>query len=129
MEGRVEEFAELARTGIRALAEGKALAHWDLRADNIILADERVVFIDWAHPALAPRWTDRVILHADMRGLAGLPQLPDDDGITGFIVAIAGGQWWGAAQPAGPGLPTMRAWQREQALVHLDWARERMQRF
>jgi hypothetical protein len=129
MDGRVEEFAELARTGIRALAEGKALAHWDLRADNIILTDERVVFIDWAHPALAPRWADTVILHADMRGSLSLPELPDDEAITGFITAIAGGQWWGSAQPAPPGIPTMRSWQRESALVHLDWARDRMQRF
>jgi hypothetical protein len=126
MEGRAEEFAELARTGIRALAEGKALAHYDLRADNIILTDDRVVFIDWAHPALAPRWTDTVILHADMRASVMLPQLPDDQAITGFIAAVAGGLWWGAAQPAPPGLPTIRGWQREQAIIHLDWVRDRL---
>ncbi|MFF0270310.1 hypothetical protein [Kribbella sp. NPDC004536] len=122
----VEAFAELARGGIRALAEGKALAHYDLRADNIILTDERVVFVDWAHPGLAPRWVDTVILHAEMRGSVTLPPLPEDDGITGFIAAIAGGLWWGSAQPAPPGIPTMRAWQREHALVHLDWVRERL---
>ncbi|HET6742168.1 MAG TPA: hypothetical protein VFH76_24660, partial [Kribbella sp.] len=124
-----EEFAELARTGVRALAEGKALAHYDLRADNTILTDERVVFIDWAHPGLAPRWADTVILHAEMRGSVALPELPDDEAITGFIAAIAGGLWWGSAQPAPPGIPTMRTWQREHALVHLDWVRDRMQRF
>ncbi len=121
-----EVFAELARTGIRALAEGKALAHYDLRADNIILTDDRVVFIDWAHPGLAPRWADTVILHAEMRGSVTLPELPDDDAITGFIAAIAGGLWWGAAQPAPPGLPTIRTWQREHALIHLDWVRDRL---
>jgi hypothetical protein len=127
--GRVEELAALARSGVRALAEGKALSHWDLRADNMILTDDRVVFIDWAHPALAPRWTDTVILHAEMRTSVALPELPADEAITGFIAAVAGGLWWGAAQPAPPGLPTIRAWQREHALVHLDWVRERMQRF
>ncbi|WP_433167419.1 hypothetical protein [Kribbella sp. CA-247076] len=124
--GRQEELAELARTGLRELAQGKALAHWDLRSDNIILTDERVVFIDWAHPALAPRWADTVILHADMRESVRLPQLPDDVAITGFLAAIAGGLWWGAAQPAPPGLPTIRAWQRRHALIHLDWLRERL---
>jgi len=74
---RVPMGVEGSRTGIRALAEGKALAHYDLRADNIILTEDRVVFIDWAHPALAPRWTDTVILHADMRGSVALPPLPD----------------------------------------------------
>jgi aminoglycoside phosphotransferase len=126
IEGRVEELAELAGTALRALAEGKALAHYDLRADNIILTDDRVVFIDWAHPGLAPRWTDTVILHAEMRGSVVLPELPDDEAITGFIAAVGGGLWWGSAQPAPPGIPTMRAWQRESALVHLDWVRDRL---
>jgi len=125
--GRVEELAALAQDTLRVMADGKALAHYDLRADNIILTDDRVVFIDWAHPGLGPRWTDTVILQADMRSSAvRLPALPDDPAITGFIAAIAGGQWWGAAQPAPPGLPTIRAWQRSQALVHLDWVRERL---
>jgi aminoglycoside phosphotransferase len=126
MEGRVEEFAELAQKGLRALAAGKSLAHYDLRADNIILTDDRVVFIDWAHPGLAPRWTDTVILHAEMRGSVVLPDLPDDEAITGFIAAVGGGLWWGSAQPAPPGIPTMRSWQRESALVHLDWVRQRL---
>ncbi|TDD48211.1 aminoglycoside phosphotransferase family protein [Kribbella antibiotica] len=127
LEGRVEELAELSRAALEVMASGKALAHYDLRADNIILTDDRVVFIDWAHPGLGPRWTDTVILQADMRDSPiRLPALPDDPAITGFVAAIAGGQWWGAAQEAPPGLPTIRAWQREQALVHLDWVRERL---
>jgi len=124
--GRVEELAELSRAGLRELAEGKTLAHWDLRADNIILTDDRVVFIDWAHPALAPRWADTVMLHVDMRESVTLPELPDDPAITGFLAAMAGGLWWGAAQPAPPNLPTIRPWQRKQALIHLDWVRERL---
>ncbi|MFI5730887.1 phosphotransferase family protein [Kribbella sp. NPDC051587] len=127
LEGRVEELAAMAQDTLRVMADGKALAHYDLRADNIILTDDRVVFIDWAHPGLGPRWTDTVILQADMRASpVRLPALPDDPAITGFMAAIAGGQWWGAAQEAPPGLPTIRAWQREQALVHLEWVRERL---
>jgi hypothetical protein len=124
--GREGELAELARVGLTALASGKALAHWDLRADNMLLTDDRVIFIDWAHAALAPAWADTVILQADMRESVTLPDLPDDVGITGFLAAIAGGLWWGAAQSAPPGLPTIRAWQRRHALVHLDWVRERL---
>jgi hypothetical protein len=67
-----------------------------------------------------------VILHADMRGAVELPALPDDAGITGFIAGIAGGQWWGSHQAPPAGLPTVRAWQRESALLHLDWLRERL---
>jgi hypothetical protein len=124
--GREEELAQLARTGLEALAAGKALAHWDLRADNVILTEDRVVFIDWAHAAQAPAWADRVILQADMRSSVTLPELPDDVGITGFLAAVAGGLWWGAAQPAPPGLPTIRTWQRTHAIIHLDWVRERL---
>ncbi|GAA1692101.1 hypothetical protein GCM10009745_41840 [Kribbella yunnanensis] len=127
LDGRVQELAALAQDTLRVMADGKALAHYDLRADNLILTEDRVVFIDWAHPGLGPRWTDTVILQADMRSSAvRLPPLPDDPAITGFIAAIAGGQWWGAAQEPPPGLPTIRTWQREQALVHLDWVRERL---
>jgi hypothetical protein len=61
-----------------------------------------------------------------MRESVTLPALPDDVAITGFLAAIAGGLWWGAAQPAPPSLPTIRAWQRRHALVHLDWVRERL---
>ncbi|TDU87502.1 hypothetical protein EV138_1025 [Kribbella voronezhensis] len=124
--GREQELAELARTGLAALAKGDGLAHWDLRADNILLTETRVVFIDWAHAALAAPWADTVILHADMRGSVELPDLPADDGISGFLAGIAGGLWWGSNQPAPPGLPTIRAWQRETALVHLDWLHERL---
>ncbi|GAA1598495.1 hypothetical protein GCM10009789_60580 [Kribbella sancticallisti] len=124
--GREQELAELARTGLDALAKGTSLAHWDLRADNIILTEERVVFIDWAHAARAASWADSVILHAEMRASVELPELPDDEGITGFLAGIAGGQWWGSSRPAPPGLPTLREWQRKAALVHLDWLRERL---
>ena len=124
--GREQELAELARTGLAALAKGDGLAHWDLRADNLLMTEDRVVFIDWAHAAVAAPWADTVILHADMRGAVELPELPDDDGITGFLAGIAGGLWWGSDQPPPPGLPTLRPWQRDHALAHLDWLRERL---
>lgn len=129
---RVPELAELAATGRQALAADEALAHWDIRSDNVLLTDERVVFVDWAHPARAAAWADLVIVSADIRGsltgaeLAGLPAPPDGDAVTGFLAAVAGGLWWAAHQPDPPGLPTLREWQREHAEVHLAWLRERL---
>jgi hypothetical protein len=125
-DGRQEEFAELARSGLKALAKVDGLAHWDVRADNILVTGDRVVFIDWAHAATAPAWADEALLRLDMRGSLRLPDLPADDGITGFIAAFAGGLWWGSAQPAPPGLPTIRPWQREMATLALNWLRERV---
>lgn len=126
VDGREHEFAALARTGLDALAKSDDLVHWDLRADNLLITGERVVFVDWAHAAVAAPWADAVSLHADMRESVELPDLPDDEGVTGFIAAVAGGLWWGAAQPAPPGLPTIRDWQRHSALTYLDWLRERV---
>lgn len=124
--GREQELAHLARAGLEALSKGDTLAHWDLRADNIILTETRVVFIDWANAARATSWADAVILQSEMRTSVDLPEVPEDEGITGLIAGFAGGQWWGSHKPAPPGLPTLREWQREMALVHLDWLRERL---
>jgi hypothetical protein len=125
--GREQELADLARTGLEALAKGDGLSHWDLRADNILLTEDRVVFVDWAHAARAASWADTVILYGDMYG-SGVepPKLPEDDGITGFVAGISGGLWWGSSQPAPPGLPTIRDWQRDSALINLGWLRERL---
>lgn len=41
-------LAEL-ESGWEEPAAGDSLAHSDLRADNILLTDERVVFVDWPH--------------------------------------------------------------------------------
>lgn len=128
VEGRQAELADLARTGLRALAAGETLAHWDLRADNILVTEDRVVFVDWAHTSRATSWADKVILYGDMYGGVELPELPADDGITGFLAGICGGLWWASSQPAPPGLPTLRAWQRESASVYFTWLRERLDR-
>ncbi|HEU4945990.1 MAG TPA: aminoglycoside phosphotransferase family protein [Kribbella sp.] len=124
--GREPELAQLARTGLTALLEGDGLAHWDLRSDNMLLTGDRVVFVDWAHAARATSWADTVILHGDMYGAVELPELPDDDGITGFLAGISGGLWWASHQPTPPGLPTFRDWQRRTALAHFDWLRDRL---
>jgi hypothetical protein len=124
--GREWELAKLARTGLSALAKGDGLAHWDVRADNILLTEDRVVFVDWAHAARAASWADTVLLYGDMYGSVDLPDLPVDEGITGFVAGITGWLWWASSQPPPPGLPTLRSWQRETALNFLSWLRERL---
>jgi hypothetical protein len=128
--GRVDEVADLADRGLAALAGGESLVHWDLRADNLLVTDDgRVVFVDWAWAARAPAWADQAILQADMRVATdhpAIPDLPDDDGIDGFIAAVAGGLWWGSLQPDPPGLPTLRRFQRESADACFRWLRGRL---
>jgi hypothetical protein len=124
--GREQELAELARTGLDELAKGSALVHWDLRADNLLLTEDRVVFVDWAHASIAPVWTDTVILCGDMYESVDLPDLPDEPGVNGLIAGLAAGYLWGSTQPPQPSIPTMRAWQYETAQVHFDWLHDRL---
>ena len=126
---RGDELIELARYGRQAVL-GESLAHWDLRADNLLLTDDRVVFVDWAWAARAAPWADRVLIRSDIRFGGGdavaLTDLPPDDEVTGFIAAFLGGLWWAQHQPPPPGLPTIRTFQRAFAASTLNWLRSRM---
>lgn len=129
MRGRSAELVELSRRGRGAVARGEGLVHWDMSSDNLLLTDDRVVFIDWAWAARAAPWADQVMIQVDIRASDGVPDIPDlpaDDGITGFLAACAGGLWWAAHQPPPPGLPTIRTYQRDTAGVALDWLRARL---
>jgi hypothetical protein len=129
IDGRQHELAELARTGRQAAAEGDGLAHWDIRGDNLLLTQDRVVFVDWAWAGRAAAWADQVFVQADIRAgedYPAVPDLPDDDGITGFLAAFTGGLWCASRRPAPPGLPTLRHFQRESAVGAFRWLRSRL---
>lgn len=50
----LERLSEVASTSDSA-HKGPTLRHTDIRADNILLTAERVVFVDWPAPRLVPR--------------------------------------------------------------------------
>jgi hypothetical protein len=132
----LDALVDLGERSLTAIV-GSGLAHWDVRADNVLItSDDRVVFVDWAHACLAAAWVDPVIAacdlvdnpHVDVEEL--LSRIPavaaaDPDYVTALIAAITGGLTWNAAQPEPPGLPTIRAWQREEAAALLGWLRRR----
>jgi Ser/Thr protein kinase RdoA (MazF antagonist) len=123
----------------RALAaiHGDALAHWDVRSDNVLItAKAQVVFVDWAHACLSAAWVDPVIAACDLLDDVAvdvdtvLDRFPavrtaDPADITAVVAAITGGLAWSAYQPAPPGLPTIRSWQHEQAATLLGWVQRR----
>ncbi|GAA3128475.1 phosphotransferase [Nonomuraea salmonea] len=121
-------LAEL-ESGWAAAAAGDTLAHADLRADNILLTDDRVYFVDWPWAARAASWFDLVGMLPSI-GMQGGPaphelaELPGDD-VTRVVAAMTGYFVRSSRQPDPPGLPTLRAFQRAQGLVALEWLKRR----
>ena len=99
---------------------GDGLLHCDVRSDNLCLKDGRAVLVDWNHARLGDArfdiafWLPSLVLergpkpkHFDVDAYAAL--------VAGFFAAHAG-------LPKPAGAPTVRAFQRAQAAVALDWA-------
>jgi aminoglycoside phosphotransferase (APT) family kinase protein len=116
---------------------GDSLAHGDVRADNILLTPDRVVFVDWPWACLAPPWFDLVALLPNVAVNGGPP--PDEvfaaqslacdadpAAVTAVVGALAGVWVYLARQLDPPGLPTLRAFQRAHGTAALDWLKARL---
>jgi hypothetical protein len=115
---------------------GGALVHADIRADNILLTRDRVYFVDWPWACLAAPWFDLVAMLPSV-AMQGGPQpeailarhpvaaAADPDAVTAVVCALGGLFTYLSRQPDPPGLPTLRAFQRAQGEVALDWLRQR----
>jgi aminoglycoside phosphotransferase len=132
----LSELAELER-GWAGAVEGTTLAHGDVRADNILLTADQVIFVDWPWACLAPPWFDLVAMlpNVAMNGgpapedvLAAHPAGAgaDPTAVTTMVAALAGTWTYLGCQPDPPGLPTVRAFQRAHAKVALHWLRQRL---
>jgi aminoglycoside phosphotransferase (APT) family kinase protein len=117
-------------------AAGRALIHGDLRADNVLLAGDRVVFVDWPWAAVGASWFDIVLMGPSVlmqdtpdamrsldRHLGSRAADPDD--VTTVLIALTGYLLRQSVQAPPPGLPTVRAFQRAQGEAALRWVRER----
>jgi Ser/Thr protein kinase RdoA (MazF antagonist) len=121
-------LAEL-ESGWAAAAAGDSLVHADLRADNLLLTDERVYVVDWPWACRGAPWFDRVAMLPSVGMQGGPPPhelLADPDpAVTAVVAAVAGYLVRQSRQPDPPGLPTVRRFQRAQGVVALDWLRRR----
>ncbi|WP_084961793.1 aminoglycoside phosphotransferase family protein [Thermoactinospora rubra] len=126
----LERLAEL-EAGWAEAAKGDTLLHADVRADNILLTEEGVFFVDWPHACLGAPWVDLLALLPSVRMQGGPPphELLDDPdpAITAVLAAITGYFVRQGRRPDPPGLPTVRAFQRAQGVVALEWLRERLE--
>jgi hypothetical protein len=105
-----------------------------VRADNILLTPERVVFVDWPHACVGAAWIDL---------LAFLPSVAMQGGphpwtifeshpvgrdvplehLRPVLAALAGFFLQRATLPPPPGLSTLREFQHGQGVEALAWLR------
>lgn len=116
--------------------DGDTLLHLDVRADNILLAENEVWLFDWASACVGASWVD-AIGFAPSVGMQGGPppeqvvarhpaaRSADPAAITAAVAAVAGYFTHGALQPPPPGLPTLRDFQAAQGEVARDWTATR----
>jgi hypothetical protein len=133
-----EHLAGLAKleSGWAAAAQGTSLVHSDLRADNILLTADRVVFVDWPWACRAAPWFDLVAMLPSIALAGGPPpgeilaahpvtRDADPQAVTAVVAALAGYFIYQSRRPGPPGIPTVRAFQAAQGKVTLDWLRAR----
>ena len=128
-------LAELESAAPRAV-EGTTLLHFDLRADNLLLAADRVFVVDWPHARVGAAWLDAAGFAPSIAMQGGpspsevLSRFPSAqaaraDDVTAAVAAIAGYFTYGALQPPPPGLPTLRAFQAAQGVHARAWLADR----
>ena len=129
------ELASLEATSPDAAA-GTTLLHADLRADNILLTPSRVFFVDWPWASRGAAWVDLVFMlpSVAMQGGPKPWEIFDEHplgreapaaAVTAVVAGVAGFMIRGSRLPPPPGLPTVRAFQRDQGVPALEWLKRR----
>ncbi|WP_202804499.1 aminoglycoside phosphotransferase family protein [Ornithinimicrobium pekingense] len=130
----LSELDALARATLPRLA-GDRIVHTDLRADNLLVTpDGRVRVVDWPWASRGAAWFDAATLLLNVRWSGPLDVRPHlgalrdlgatDEDVLGVLAGLAGYLVEAAAQPPAPGLPTLRAFQREQGRAALALLQE-----
>jgi aminoglycoside phosphotransferase (APT) family kinase protein len=132
----LSQLAEL-ESGWDQVADGDTLLHGDLRADNILINGEQVVFLDWPNVCVGAPWVDllfmlpSVMLASPRDPNAIIATHPVTAGVLGsnvdaVLAAIAGFFASNSLEPDPPGLPTVREFQAQQARTSLRWLKSRV---
>jgi hypothetical protein len=132
---RLDELAAIEATWTAAAA-GDALVHGDLRADNILLTPDRVVFVDWPHARIGAPWLDLLFLlpSAAVTGTdpeevwAAYPpaRTADPDAVTSVLVALTGFFLYKSVLPPPRNVERVREFQRVQGEAALRWVDARV---
>lgn len=131
----LDELVERERA-VAGAVTGETLLHLDLRADNILLAADRVYFVDWPHARVGASWLD-AIAFAPSVAMQGGPEpeavlrswptadQADADAVTAAVASVAGFFTYRSLLPPPPGLPTLRSFQAAQAEIARRWLAQR----
>jgi hypothetical protein len=117
-------------------ATGNTLLHADIRADNIILAKDRVVFVDWPWACLGAKWIDLLFFLPSVAMQGGpkpweifdshpLGKQADANNVTSVLTAVAGLFIRLGNKRPEPGLPNLREFQLGQTQEALEWLKIR----
>jgi aminoglycoside phosphotransferase (APT) family kinase protein len=119
-------------------AAGETLVHSDVRADNVLLTADRVVFVDWPHASLGAPWLELLCFLPSVAMQGGpkpweifdvhpVSRGSPPEHVNAVLAALAGFFVYGAVQTPPPGLPTLREFQRAQGVEALAWLRRRLE--
>ena len=128
-------LAELEAAAPEAM-EGDTLVHLDMRADNLILGQDAVWVVDWAHARIGAGWIDLLGMAPSVTMQGGPPpeallarhpaaRAADPTSITAAVASLAGYFANVSLQPAPQGLPTVRAFQAAQSVIACEWLMQR----
>jgi len=118
-----------------AAVPGRTLLNFDVRADNILIAGDRVFFVDWPWARIGAPFVEWLALAPSVH-MQGGPK-PEEllrmaplgavrDGAINAVIASLAGYFIGHShRPPPPGIPTVRAFQAAQGEIALAWLRER----
>lgn len=118
-------------------ADGETLLHVDLRADNMVMTEDRVYIVDWPHARIGAAWIDplfmapSVAMHGGGDPDAFLMRCAAAQGvekahIDAVLASVAGFFTSEGMEPIPPGLPGLRAFQDAQGAVARRWLAARM---
>jgi aminoglycoside phosphotransferase (APT) family kinase protein len=116
--------------------DGTTLLHTDIRADNVLLTPTAVLFVDWPWASRGAAWIDLLFMLPSVAMQHGpkpweifdahpLARGVSEDRVTAVLAALTGFFIRQSRQPSPPGLPTLRAFQRDQGLPALEWLKRR----
>jgi len=106
---------------VQTVGDGDDLCHLDLRSDNMCFRDGRAILVDWNWACLADRRLDVAAWLPSVRREGGPPPWEVMPG-SGAYAALIAGVWAAVAGlPPPETAPTVRAVQRDQLAIALDW--------